>query len=174
MDDHQLAERALFELAEQVGTALKMRVMMLATAESCTGGWVGEAVTAVPGSSNWFDRGFITYTNEAKQEMLGVSAATLEQHGAVSEQTVREMVSGALSNSRGQAALAISGIAGPGGGTPEKPVGTVWFAWGFAKGAVTCERRYFSGDRREVRRQAVECGLQGLLERLKGGCDGQD
>ena len=118
MDDHQLAEATLFELAERVGTALKTRAMMLATAESCTGGWVGEAVTAVPGSSRWFDRGFITYTNEAKQEMLGVSATTLEQHGAVSERTVREMASGALNNSRAQVALAISGIAGPGGVTP--------------------------------------------------------
>ena len=166
MDDHQLAEATLFELAERVGTALKTCAMMLVTAESCTGGWVGEAVTAVPGSSRWFDRGFITYTNEAKQEMLGVSAATLEQYGAVSERTVREMASGALNNSRAQVALAISGIAGPGGGTPEKPVGTVWFAWGFASGAVTSARRQFAGDRREVRRQAVEHGLHGLLERL--------
>jgi nicotinamide-nucleotide amidase len=174
VDDYQLAERALFELAERVGTALKTRAMMLVTAESCTGGWIGEAVTAVPGSSLWFDRGFITYTNVAKQEMLGVSVATLEQYGAVSERTVREMASGALNNSRGQVALAISGIAGPSGGTPEKPVGTVCFAWGFANGAVTSERRQFAGNRREVRRQAVEHGLQGLLERLKGGCDGQD
>jgi nicotinamide-nucleotide amidase len=169
-----LMDDELYRLAESVGNALKQHGMMLATAESCTGGWVGEAVTAVPGSSLWFDRGFITYTNEAKQEMLGVAAATLEQHGAVSEQTVREMVSGALNNSRAKVALAISGIAGPGGGTPEKPVGTVWFAWGFANGAVASEWRQFSGDRREVRRQAVERGLQGLLERLKGGCDGQD
>lgn len=164
----------LYCLAEEVGRALKQRAMMLATAESCTGGWVGEAVTAVPGSSLWFDRGYITYTNEAKQEMLGVSAATLEQYGAVSERTVREMASGALKHSRAQAALAISGIAGPGGGSPEKPVGTVWFAWGFANGAVTSERRQFAGDRREVRRQAVAFGLQGLLERLKGECDEQD
>lgn len=173
MDDHQLAERALFELAEQVGTALKTRTMMLATAESCTGGWVGEAVTAVPGSSGWFDRGFITYTNEAKQEMLGVAAATLERHGAVSEQTVREMASGALNNSRAQVTLAISGIAGPGGGTVEKPVGTVCFAWGFANGAVASERRQFPGDRREVRRQAVEAALRGLLERLNQGVVGK-
>lgn len=167
MDNHPLAERALFELAEQVGAALKIRAMRLATAESCTGGWVGEAVTAVPGSSDWFDRGFITYSNEAKREMLGVAAATLEQHGAVSEPTVREMASGALNNSRAQAALAISGIAGPGGGTAEKPVGTVWIAWAFANGAVASEKRVFAGDRREVRQQAVERALQGLLERLK-------
>jgi len=156
----------LYRLAESVGNALKQRAMMLATAESCTGGWVGEAVTAVPGSSLWFDRGFVTYTNEAKQEMLGVTAATLEQHGAVSEQTVREMASGALNNSRAQAALAISGIAGPGGGTEEKPVGTVCIAWAFANGAVASEKRVFAGDRREVRQQAVERALQGLLERL--------
>jgi len=166
MADRQLAERELFDLAEQVGMALKTRAMMLAIAESCTGGWVGEAVTAVPGSSPWFDRGFITYTNEAKQEMLGVSAATLGQCGAVSEQTVLEMVSGVLNNSRAQVALAISGIAGPGGGAPEKPVGTVWFAWGFKNGAVASERQQFAGDRYEVRRQAVKAALQGLLGRL--------
>jgi nicotinamide-nucleotide amidase len=166
MDSHQLTERALFELAEQVGTALRTRSLMLATAESCTGGWVGEALTAVPGSSDWFDRGFITYSNAAKQEMLGVAAATLATCGAVSEQTVREMASGALNNSRAQAALAISGIAGPGGGTAEKPVGTVWIAWAFASGAVASEKRVYAGNRREVRQQAVARALQGLLECL--------
>jgi nicotinamide-nucleotide amidase len=166
MDSHQLTERALFELAEQVGAALRTRSLMLATAESCTGGWVGEALTAVPGSSDWFDRGFITYSNAAKQEMLGVAAATLVTCGAVSEQTVREMASGALNNSRAQAALAISGIAGPGGGTAEKPVGTVWIAWAFASGAVASEKRVYAGNRREVRQQAVARALQGLLECL--------
>jgi nicotinamide-nucleotide amidase len=161
-----LMDDELYRLAESVGNALKRHAMMLVTAESCTGGWVGEAVTAVPGSSGWFDRGFVTYTNEAKQEMLGVSPATLAQHGAVSEQTVREMASGALNNSRAQAALAISGIAGPGGGTAEKPVGTVCIAWAFANGTVASEKRVFAGDRREVRKQAVERALQGLLERL--------
>lgn len=158
----------LYRLAEEVGNALKQRAMMLATAESCTGGWVGETVTAVPGSSDWFDRGFITYSNQAKQEMLGVAAATLEKHGAVSEPTVREMASGALNNSRAQAALAISGIAGPSGGTAEKPVGTVWIAWAFANGAVASEKQVFAGGRLEVRQQAVEMALQGLLERLEG------
>lgn len=156
----------LYRLAERVGNALKQRAMMLATAESCTGGWVGEVVTAVPGSSDWFDRGFITYSNAAKKEMLGVSAATLATYGAVSEQTVREMASGVLKNSRAQAALAISGIAGPGGGTAEKPVGTVCIAWAFANGAAASEQRVFAGDRREVRKQAVERALQGLLERI--------
>lgn len=157
----------LYRLAEEVGNALRQRAMMLATAESCTGGWVGEAVTAVPGSSGWYDRGFVTYTNEAKQEMLGVAAATLATYGAVSEQTVREMASGALHNSRAQVALAISGIAGPGGGTADKPVGTVCIAWALANGVVASERRVFAGGRREVRQQAVERALQGLLERLK-------
>lgn len=161
-------DEMLYRLAEEVGKALQQRGMTLATAESCTGGWVGAAVTAVPGSSLWFDRGFITYTNEAKQDMLGVAAATLERHGAVSEPTVREMAAGALSRSRAQVALAISGIAGPSGGTAEKPVGTVWLAWGFANGALASEWRQFAGARDEVRRQAVECGLQGLLERLEG------
>lgn len=156
----------LYRLAERVGNALKQRAMMMATAESCTGGWVGEVVTAVPGSSDWFDRGFVTYSNAAKQEMLGVAAATLATYGAVSEQAVREMASGALENSRAQAALAISGIAGPGGGTAEKPVGTVWIAWAFAKGAVASEKRVFAGDRHEVRQQAVERALRGLLEHL--------
>jgi len=157
----------LYRLAAEVGSALKQRAMKLATAESCTGGWVGEAVTAVPGSSDWYDRGFITYSNEAKQEMLGVAAATLEMHGAVSEPTVREMALGALKNSHAQAALAISGIAGPGGGASEKSVGTVWIAWAFTNGVVVSERRVFAGGRREVRQQAVERALQGLLECLE-------
>ncbi len=159
---------ALYQLAETVGQALRQRGMMLATAESCTGGWVGEAMTAVPGSSGWFDRGFITYTNQSKQDMLGVAAATLAAHGAVSEPTVREMAAGALKNSRAQAALAISGIAGPGGGTAQKPVGTVWFAWAFADGTVASESRVFAGDRGAVRRQAVDYALRGLLARLDG------
>ena len=162
-----MTDETLYLLAEEVGKALQQRGMMLATAESCTGGWVGEAVTAVPGSSQWFDRGFVTYTNESKQEMLGVAAATLAAYGAVSEPTVREMVAGTLKHSRAQVALAISGIAGPGGGTPDKPVGTVCLAWGSANGAVSSERRVFAGDRREVRRQAVEHALRGLLARLE-------
>ncbi|MDD5330450.1 MAG: nicotinamide-nucleotide amidase [Sulfuricella sp.] len=162
----EVTDDALYQLAGETGKALQQRGMMLATAESCTGGWVGEAITAVPGSSTWFDRGFITYTNQSKQDMLGVGAATLAAHGAVSEATVREMAAGALKNSRAQATLAISGIAGPGGGTAEKPVGTVWFAWAFADGTVASETRVFDGDRVAVRRQAVEHALRGLLARL--------
>jgi len=153
-------------LAAQVGALLKSHGLMLATAESCTGGWVGEAVTAVAGSSGWYDRGFITYTNESKQEMLGVRGETLVQHGAVSEVTVREMALGALTHSRAQISLAISGIAGPGGGSPGKPVGTVCFAWAVRDGAVKSERCLFPGDRWEVRRQAVEKALRGVLAQM--------
>ena len=161
------SEDELAHLAEQVGAALKARGLLLATAESCTGGWVGEAVTAVPGSSHWYERGFITYTNEAKQEMLGVSSDTLAQFGAVSEQTVREMVAGALEHSHAQVALAISGIAGPGGATPLKPVGTVCLAWGVG-GVIETDILHFEGDRRAVRGQAVQVALRGLLDRLNG------
>lgn len=155
-------------LAEQVGAALKSRGLMLASAESCTGGWVGEAVTAVAGSSHWFDRGFITYTNESKQEMLGVSAATLAEFGAVSEPTVREMAAGALKHSHAQVALAISGIAGPGGATPTKPVGTVCIAWGLGSGAARSQTFHFNGDRSAVRRQAVVAAMRGVLEIIQG------
>lgn len=161
-----MREERLYRLAESLGRELRKHGMMLVTAESCTGGWVGEAVTAVAGSSNWFDRGFITYTNESKQDMLGVSVRTLAHAGAVSEEAVREMAAGALKHSRAQIAVAISGVAGPGGGTAEKPVGTVWFAWTFAGGKMDSERRQFAGNRDEVRGQAVETALRGLLIRL--------
>ena len=158
----------LIPLAEQVGAALKAHGMMLATAESCTGGWVGEVVTSVAGSSHWYDRGFITYANEAKQEMLGVAAQTLAEFGAVSEQTVREMAAGALKHSRAHITLAISGIAGPGGATPGKPVGTVCMAWATRSGAGQSQTIYFKGDRATVRRQAVAAALQGVLRMLEG------
>lgn len=153
-------------LAARVGAALKSRGWMLATAESCTGGGIAQAVTAVAGSSAWFERGFVTYSNLSKQQMLGVREATLVAHGAVSEAAVREMAQGALRQSAAQAALAVSGIAGPGGGTPEKPVGTVWLAWATADGRIITTRQYFPGDRDEVRAQAVRAALQGLLDLL--------
>lgn len=157
----------LYRLAEETGLALKAKGWMLATAESCTGGWVGEAVTAVSGSSAWYDRGFITYTNESKQEMLGVSAQTLAGYGAVSEQTVREMAAGVLKYSHAQIAVAISGIAGPTGGSPGKPVGTVCFGWCIGGRAAKSETRLFPGDRQAVRQQAVEHALQGVLALLQ-------
>lgn len=164
-----MADVALYALAERVGRALEAKELMLVTAESCTGGWIAEAVTMVPGSSRWFERGFVTYTYVSKREMLGVQAATLEQHGAVSEHTVAEMAQGALAASHAQIAVAVSGSAGPGGGTPGKPVGTVCIAWRAKDGAARCETRHFSGDREMVRKQSVMRALHGILELLQGG-----
>ena len=159
-------DKELERLSFLVGEALLTRKLMLTCAESCTGGWVAEAVTATAGSSQWFERGFVTYSNAAKQEMLGVRADTLRQHGAVSEAVVAEMATGALRRSHAQVALAISGIAGPTGGSPGKPVGTVSFAWVLRGEAPTTDTVRFSGDRQSVRRQSVLHALQGLLQRL--------
>jgi nicotinamide-nucleotide amidase len=158
----------LYALAGKVGDALKAHKLVLATAESCTGGWVGQVVTMVPGSSKWFDRGFVTYTNEAKREMLGVTPETLKKFGAVSKQTVREMVEGALLHSRAHVALAVSGIAGPDGGAPGKPVGTVCLAWGKKNGTTPHGVvRHYDGDRDAVRRQSVIDALEGVLALLE-------
>lgn len=154
----------LYGLAEEVGIALEVTGFVLTTAESCTGGWVSQCITDVPGSSEWFDRGFVTYSNESKTEMLGVSPETLATYGAVSEATVRAMAEGALKHSRADIAVAISGIAGPDGGSWEKPVGTVWFAWQRVGQPCRTHRECFSGDRREIRRQAVEAVLWGILD----------
>ena len=153
------------ELARKVGAALKSRGLMLVTAESCTGGWAAMALTAIPGSSEWFERGYVTYSNAAKQEALGVSGSTLRRHGAVSEETAREMAAGALKKSGGQVALAITGVAGPAGGTPDKPVGTVCFAWTDGSKMRSATKR-FDGDRERVRRQSVVHALQEVLELL--------
>lgn len=150
-------------LAQQVGLALAQRNWVAVTAESCTGGGVSSAITDIAGSSAWFDRAFVTYSNEAKQEMLGVRAETLAAFGAVSEPVVAEMAAGALAHSRGDIAVAISGIAGPGGGSEEKPVGTVCFAWAAQTGKSKVETCLFFGDRQEVRQQAVEKALSGLI-----------
>jgi len=154
-------------LARQVGAALKAQGMTLVTAESCTGGGVAQAVTRISGSSDWFDRGFVTYSNASKEEMLGVSPETLEQHGAVSEATVREMAQGALQYSSAQIALSVSGIAGPTGGTPEKPVGMVWFAWA-TNHDVQAVRHQLSGDRDAIRAKSVQIALQGVINMLNG------
>ena len=164
-----MTDKRLYRLAEQVGEALKARALMLVTAESCTGGWVGEAVTMVPGSSDWYERGFIAYTYVSKREMLGVKMETLDKHGAVSEQAVKEMVAGALAASHAQVAVAVSGTAGPAGGTPAKPVGTVCLAWALKNGEPIVETLHFAGDREAVRRQAVERALAGVLELLRVG-----
>ena len=153
-------------LAAQVGGALKSNGLMLATAESCTGGAVAVAMTDLGGSASWFERGFVTYTNEAKQEMLGVEPDTLQRYGAVSEAVVREMVAGALRHSRAQVALSVSGIAGPTGGSPDKPVGTVWFAWGIKDGQSVAQLHHLAGDRAAIRAQSVRIALQGVIEIL--------
>lgn len=158
-----MVDEELEQLAMDVGRALKSTGLNLVTAESCTGGWVGEAVTAIAGSSDWFDRGFITYSNAAKRDVLGVAGITLIQHGAVSEETAREMALGALKQSRAQISVAITGVAGPGGGSADKPVGTVCFAWAKNDAALRSERRLLKGDRTEVRRQSVLIALRGIL-----------
>ena len=157
------------QLTQAVAELCRARHLQLAVAESCTGGWVAMALTSLAGSSEWFDRGFVTYSNRAKQEMLGVRTETLETCGAVSEQTVAEMTQGALAASGVDLALAISGIAGPGGGTIEKPVGTVCFAWQMQQGKAITAREWFGGDRQAVRRQAVEHALGRLVEILESG-----
>lgn len=154
---------AMIELLAQ---GLLARGWQVACAESCTGGGIAAAMTDLAGSSTWFDRAFVTYSNLAKQEMLGVSGQTIARYGAVSRETVVEMAAGALARSAAQLSVAVSGIAGPGGGTPDKPVGTVWFAW--ATHAVEPETacRHFAGDRAQVRAAAVDYALAGLLERV--------
>ena len=153
-------------LAREVGEALQRHRLKLATAESCTGGWVSKEITGIAGSSAWFDRGFVTYSDDAKRDLLGVDEATLKQYGAVSEATVREMATGTLAQSRAEVALSISGIAGPGGGTPQKPVGSVCFGWALREGGLRSESVRFGGDRDAVRAQAVEHALRGVLRLL--------
>ena len=153
-------------LARRLGQQLQASGQVLATAESCTGGWVAKAMTDIAGSSAWFDSGFVTYSNGAKQRMLAVPAGVLAAEGAVSEAAVMAMVAGALANSGATLALAVSGIAGPGGGSAEKPVGTVWFAWGGSDGRRRAKCEQFAGDREAVRRQAVVTALRGLMDFL--------
>lgn len=158
--------RLLDQLAIQAGVALADKSLMLATAESCTGGLVAAAITDVSGSSGWFERGFVTYSNEAKSTMLGVPAKLIRDHGAVSEEVARAMAEGALLNSRAQVALAVTGVAGPNGGTPDKPVGMVCFGWSNRITTHT-ETQRFRGDRGQIRRQAAEHAMRGLLELIR-------
>lgn len=160
-------DAALKSLATELGNALHTQHRMLATAESCTGGWVAKVLTDIPGSSTWFDRGFVTYTNQAKQDLLDVPPAILDSQGAVSQQTAEAMAQGGLRYSQADFSLAITGIAGPGGSTPDKPVGLVWFSWAVKqKGGepvIWSSQHVFAGDREAVRRQAVATALQGML-----------
>nr|VFJ57657.1 MAG: nicotinamide-nucleotide amidase [Candidatus Kentron sp. FW] len=164
----------IHESVNQLGKTLVQHGFLLTTAESCTGGWIAEAITSVAGSSSWFERGFITYSNLSKKEMLGVLVTTLEVHGAVSEEVAREMATGALTHSVAHASLAVTGIAGPSGGTFEKPVGTVCFAWAIKDSKGKADIRIesiterFPGDRQNVRQQAVLTGLRGMMEMIEG------
>jgi nicotinamide-nucleotide amidase len=162
----QHANLTLSTVATQLGLTLKAHGLMLAMAESCTGGLVAEAITSIAGSSAWFERGFISYSNAAKSDMLDVSSKTIEKFGAVSEQTAAEMAIGALINSEAQIAGSITGIAGPDGGSPNKPVGTVCFAWTGKDFPVTSCTHWFDGDRDSVRNQAAIFMMAGLIERL--------
>jgi nicotinamide-nucleotide amidase len=159
---------AIDKLSAHCAESLRQQGLRLVVAESCTGGWLAKVLTDLPGSSEWFDRGYVTYSNAAKQSMLGVREATLVAHGAVSEETVAEMSAGALHESGADLALAVSGIAGPGGGSAEKPVGTVCFAWQRRGEAPRVSREHFQGEREAVRRQSVAY----LLTRLQAVLDG--
>lgn len=152
-------------LVEHLAIALKARGQMMATAESCTGGLIASACTELSGSSNWFERGFVTYSNAAKSELLGVAAALIEEHGAVSEAVARAMAIGAVVNAHAHWSVAVTGIAGPAGGSVLKPVGTVWFGWATPEGVFT-EHQRFDGDRARVRQAAVAHALSGLLQRI--------
>lgn len=156
------SDEELSQLAHALGERLRQTRDHLVTAESCTGGWIAKCVTDIAGSSDWFDCGMAAYSYEAKQALLGVRPQTLETHGAVSRETVIEMVSGALVNSGASVAVAVTGIAGPGGGSPDKPVGTVWVGWKRRGGYARAEVFHFEGDREAVRRQTVASALRGL------------
>ncbi len=154
------------QLAAELGTLLQAHAWQVTTAESCTGGGIAEAITRIAGSSAWFEAGFVVYSNAQKTRQLGVSEALLAAHGAVSEAVVCAMVQGALQLANAQWGVAVSGIAGPGGGSEHKPVGTVWLAWA-GPGGIEAQRFLFTGDRQAVRQQSVVCALQGLLLRIR-------
>ena len=159
-------DEALAMLTAAVAAELKVQGRKLVTAESCTGGWIAKLCTDLAGSSAWFERGLVTYSNEAKQDLLAVSASRLHRFGAVSEEVAADMAGGAIRHSRADCAIAVTGIAGPDGGTPDKPVGTVCFGWALPDGVVETERRRFDGERDAVRRATVATALVGLLDRL--------
>jgi nicotinamide-nucleotide amidase len=161
------SETTALLLAERLGNVLLTARRTLVIAESCTGGGIAWLVTSVPGSSQWFERGIVAYSNAAKQELLGVGHDLLAGYGAVSEQTAAAMAQGALRNSHADLSVAVTGIAGPDGGTETKPVGTVCFAWSRRNGATRTARTWFNGDRRQVREQAVLMAMQGLLDMLE-------
>lgn len=160
------SDAQLEALAARVADVMQRRALMLASAESCTGGWIAKTLTDLSGSSAWFEAGVVSYSNQAKMSLLGVRRETLERTGAVSEETALEMVSGALDRLNAGVAVAVTGIAGPTGGTPQKPVGTVWIAWQRRSIAARARLFHFPGDRDAVRRQTVAAALEGVLETL--------
>ena len=163
----------VIKASEELGKVLSEKGLKITTVESCTGGGVAQAITAVTGSSEWFDMGFVTYANKAKELLVGVNSKTLSTYGAVSEETVYEMARGALKVANANIAVATSGIAGPGGGSPDKPVGLVWFAWAIKASnscEVWCERRVFSGDRESVQAQAIQYALEGASQKVLDYC----
>ena len=162
-----LSDLELQSLTQNTAHYLLNKIWYLTCAESCTGGWVAKCCTDLAGSSAWFERGFVTYSNQAKQDCLRVKATTLEQFGAVSEQTAIEMAEGAIDASQANISLAITGIAGPDGGTKHNPVGSIWFAWALRSGSVITKHHVFKGDRDAVRRQAVAMALQGVIDIVK-------
>lgn len=167
-------ETEILKLSADLGKMLQNLGISMCTAESCTGGLISAFITDISGSSEWFDRAFVTYTNEAKMEMLGVSSDTLERYGAVSMQTVEEMVRGAVERSSASVGVAVSGIAGPTGGTPDKPVGTVWMAWRYPDGYVETECHHFDGNRQEVRLHTVAEAFRRMLEKISGHAEKTD
>ena len=162
-----MTEDHITDIARRLGRAAKRRRIEIVTAESCTGGGAAAAITRISGSAKWFDRGFVTYSNDAKKQMLGVTQRSLGSYGAVSEQVACEMAAGALKESGADVSVAITGIAGPTGGSRSKPVGLVWFAWGARKGAIQARAFRFKGGRVAIRRQAVAVALQGLVDLLR-------
>ena len=162
-----MTDSASLALAQRLGASLLQSGMTLVTAESCTGGGIAHLVTSVAGSSQWFERGFVTYSNKAKQDLLGVSSDMLERYGAVSKEVAAAMAVGALHNSHAAVAVSVTGIAGPDGGSPEKPVGTVWFSWAGRDGETRTAQAHFQGDREQVRNQATLMAVQGLLDMLE-------
>ena len=166
MGTPQVSDEALREQAQDIAAMLARRGLMMVTAESCTGGWIAKTLTDLPGSSAWFECGVVAYSYEAKEALLGVNPQTLERSGAVSQETAMEMVSGALARFGASVAVAVTGIAGPSGGTPEKPVGTVWVAWKRRGGYAHAQLFNFSGDREAVRRQTVARALEGIRKLL--------
>lgn len=160
-------DKEIIDIARQLGILLKSKGIKITTAESCTGGGIAQAITEIAGSSDWFDRGFITYSNNSKTQMLGVNQKTLDDNGAVSSEVALEMVAGALESSEANLAVAVTGIAGPDGGTQEKPVGTVYIAWQLKGNFGACARKMFIGSRKEVRKQTIVFALKACMQLVK-------